>query len=77
MLVARRHPVTQSLASTHVSQLLPPPGELLAARWQVVTLFWRRPDTEGVGTDLLKGRPDNCDQRASQSTATIKLEYKT
>ena len=27
-------------------------------------------------TDLLKGRPDNCDQRASQSAATIKLEYR-
>jgi hypothetical protein len=30
-----------------------------------------------IAYDLLKGRPDNCDQRASQSTATIKLEYKT
>ena len=30
-----------------------------------------------IASDLLKGRPDNCDQRASQSTATIKLEYKT
>ena len=30
-----------------------------------------------IAYDLLKGRPDNRDQRASQSTATIKLEYKT
>ena len=30
-----------------------------------------------IACDLLKGRPDNCDQRASQSTATIELEYKT
>ena len=30
-----------------------------------------------IAYDLLKGRPDNCDQRASQSTATIELEYKT
>ena len=26
-----------------------------------------------IGYDLLKGRPDNRDQRASQSTATIKF----
>ena len=30
-----------------------------------------------IAYDLLKGRPDNRDQRASQSTATIKLEHKT
>jgi hypothetical protein len=26
-----------------------------------------------IAYDLLKGRPDNCDQRASQSAATIKF----
>jgi hypothetical protein len=30
-----------------------------------------------IAYNLLKGRPENRDQRASQSTATIKLEYKT
>ena len=30
-----------------------------------------------VATDLIKGRLDTGDQRASQSTATNKLEYKT
>ena len=37
----------------------------------------RQPKTEPnlllIAYDLLKGRPDNRDQRASQSTATIKF----
>ena len=68
--------LTQSLISSCISQVSPRP--YLGGHLAVVP---RQPKVEPnllfIASDLLKGRPDNCDQRASQSTATIELEYKT
>ena len=70
-----RSPVHRSLERAPGKPLSPRPylgGRLAVVPWQPKV----EPNLLFIASDLLKGRPDNCDQRASQSTATIKLEYK-